>query len=108
MLNGFWTVEFGSSAGMFGGGVLLLDNGKLWGGDAGYYYVGTYTEFSDKFIVDLTLFPFIEGYISVFRTQGQVIELNLAGVIDGDSATAQGHPKGMPHMSFGAKLTRRS
>ena len=42
-MDGLWTVEFGSSTGMFGGGVAVFREGKIPGGDGLYYYVGQYS-----------------------------------------------------------------
>jgi hypothetical protein len=108
-IEGLWTVEFGSSTGMFGGGVVVFQGGKILGGDGGYYYTGEYELHGDTFGATLRIFPFIEGYVSVFRTVGQELTLDLTGVLTPDGrTTAQGHPRGMPHLKFGAKLTRRA
>ena len=42
MIDGLWTAEFGSSTGEFGGGVVVLQNGQILGGDGGYFYVGKF------------------------------------------------------------------
>jgi hypothetical protein len=31
-MDGLWTAEFGSSSGIFGGGVAVFRDGKIWGG----------------------------------------------------------------------------
>jgi hypothetical protein len=41
-MDGLWTAEFGSSVGMFGSGVVVFHEGKIMGGDNGYFYLGTY------------------------------------------------------------------
>lgn len=42
MYDGLWTIEFGSTVNRFGRGVLIFVNGRLLGGDEGYYYSGHY------------------------------------------------------------------
>jgi hypothetical protein len=41
-MNGLWTVEFGSNTGISGGGVAVLRDGAILGGDSTHYYVGEY------------------------------------------------------------------
>jgi len=107
-MNGLWTAEFGSSTGMFGGGVAVFRDGTIMGGDANYFYVGEYTLSGSSFVATLKVSPFIEGAESLFKTVGQDLTLELVGsVTEEGRAIAQGHPRGMPHLKFGAKLTKR-
>lgn len=41
MYDGLWTIEFISMINRYGRGVLVINQDRLLGGDAGYYYVGT-------------------------------------------------------------------
>jgi T3SS negative regulator,GrlR len=107
-MNGLWTAEFGSSTGMFGGGVAVFRDGEILGGDGTYYYVGSYTMKGDTFAATLRVSPFIEGASSVFNTVGQELTLILAGLLtDEGRATAQGYTKEMSGIKFGVKLTKR-
>jgi|SRR5882757_5965151 len=108
MMNGLWTAEFGSSAGMFGGGVAVFRDGEILGGDGTYYYVGRYTLKGDTFAATLIVSPFIEGAPSVFHTVGRDLTLELVGLLtDEGRATAQGHTREVPGLKFGVKLTKR-
>jgi hypothetical protein len=42
-MDGLWTAEFGSTNGIFGGGVDVFREGEVLGGDGTYDYVGKYT-----------------------------------------------------------------
>jgi hypothetical protein len=42
-MEGLWTAEFGSATGFINGGVVMLQAGRIFGGDSGYYYVGKYS-----------------------------------------------------------------
>jgi T3SS negative regulator,GrlR len=107
-MEGLWTAEFGSSAGMFGGGVAVFQDGKILGGDGTYFYTGEYTLNGNAFQATLRISPFIAGAQSVFKTVGRDLELQLEGSLtDERHGTAQGSPKGMPQLRFGVKLTRR-
>ncbi len=108
MIDGLWTAEFGSSTGIFGGGVAVLKDGRVLGGDAGYFYVGEYHLTERIFRATIEVQPFIAGYESVFKTANQKFTLVLDGsLLDDTHITAQGHTKEMPQLSFGAKLTKR-
>jgi hypothetical protein len=108
-MNGLWTAEFGSNSGIFGGGVAVLQDGAILGGDAGYYYLGTYDVTNKIFKADLKVIPFIQNYPSVFRTVNETLRLSLVGtVVDEQHVIAQGHPSGKPDLKFGAKLTKRT
>ena len=55
MLDGFYSVEFITHLGP-GGGVALLKDGRLRGGDAAMYYSGTYDVHGDKFTANIQVF----------------------------------------------------
>ncbi len=42
MLEGLWTIEFVSNLGTQGAGVVILESGRILGGDSSYYYRGTF------------------------------------------------------------------
>jgi hypothetical protein len=108
-MEGLWTAEFGSNTGGFGTGVIILRDGKMLGGDASYYYVGEYNFTGNDFRATLTTSPFIEGAESVFKTVGRDLVLDLAGALtEQGQILAKGHPRGMPELNFGVKLTRRT
>lgn len=107
-VEGFWTAEFGSSVGIFGGGVVFFNNGKLMGGDNAYFYLGEYTQTERAFRATLQVKPFIQGVASVFNTVDQEFTLDLVGSLESqDRLVAQGQRRGMPGVSFGVKLTKR-
>ncbi len=107
-MEGFWTAEFGSSTGIFGGGAVVFREGKLMGGDSTYYYTGEYAVSGNTFKATLRLSPFIEGAESVFKTVGRDLTLDIEGSLTPDGRLiAQGRPREMPSLNFGAKLTKR-
>ena len=42
-IDGFWTVHFSRTGDSAGSGVVIFHKGKLFGGETGFYYIGTYT-----------------------------------------------------------------
>jgi len=108
-MEGLWTAEFGSSAGIFGGGVVVFQGGRVMGGDNGYFYVGTYELTDNALRASIEVSPFIEGVESVFKTMGRQLTLELVGsLVDERHIRAQGHPRQMPQLKLGVKLTKRS
>ncbi len=41
-IEALWTVEFISNLQVFGSGVVVLETGRVFGGDAQYYYLGDF------------------------------------------------------------------
>jgi hypothetical protein len=108
-MNGLWTAEFGSSTGMFGGGVAVFRDGTIMGGDSTYYYTGDYKLTGKTLQVTLKISPFIQGAESVFKTVGQDLTLELIGSMTDDGRViAQGHSKERPDVKLGLKLTKRA
>lgn len=115
LVEGLWTIEFGSNAGVFGSGVIVMRKGKIEGGDASYYYIGTYEEpnpekpYPSVFRARIEAKPFLPGAESVFKTYNRSIILNLEGTFkDKDNAVAVGIPEGIPEMNLGIRMIRRS
>ncbi len=41
-LEALWTLQFRSAVGWQVGGVIVLETGRIFGGDSAYYYIGDY------------------------------------------------------------------
>jgi len=87
MFNGLWTIEFISTMNRFGAGVLVLDNGRLLGGDNGYYYLGNYEVKDNNIQGKVAITRFNKNIISVFGDVDQ-FSLSFAGQIKPDSVEA--------------------
>jgi hypothetical protein len=114
-VEGLWTVEFGSNTGIFGSGVVVLRQGRIEGGDASYFYVGTYQKhvaaqaYPAAFHASITVKSFLPNAESVFKTFNREITLNLKGTLsDENNALAVGTPEGMPEMNLGIRMKRRT
>ena len=87
MFNGLWTIEFISTMNRFGAGVLVLNNGRLLGGDNGYYYLGSYVVEGNNVRGNVDIIRFNKNIISVFGDVDQ-FSLPFAGQIKPDSVEA--------------------
>lgn len=66
MIDGLWTVEFSSSIGLFGMGVVVIKDNRVLGGDEGYYYYGNCYLEDSNFHGELTVKRHNRNSISVF------------------------------------------
>jgi hypothetical protein len=104
--NGTYVVTFGTPAGQ-GGGVIILQDGKLRGGDGAMIYIGSYNEpqpghiDADVRVETHTQWP---GQTSVFGLP--TVNIKLAGNISGGSGTVQGQAAEAPSVPFTAKIER--
>jgi hypothetical protein len=107
MLEGLYKVEFKTPLGA-GSGVVFAREGKMWGGDAGLFYTGSYTESGADVIATVstdrhTAYP---GTTSVFgRDQ---VQIKLSGKMNGDSGVFQGSSPQAPGVGFTAALRKIS
>lgn len=108
MIDGFWTVQFqGLPTGVASGGVVLFTKGKVFGGDSGYTYMGTY-EGDD---VTLKARILVQNFLpTVPNVMGQRanFELEVMGTVTGDIIKATAHLPAQPAMKLNALLTRKS
>lgn len=79
MYDGLWTVEFASTM-RLGTGVIVLNNGRLLGGDAGYYYSGRYRVNGNNVQGNIDVIRYDTRSISVFGDLDQ-FSLSFSGEI---------------------------
>lgn len=80
MFNGLWTVEFSSTINRYGRGGLVINDGRLLGGDDGYYYSGTCQITDNNINATITVIKYDSNSISVFGNINH-FELILNGEI---------------------------
>ena len=81
-VNGFYRVNFGA---LLPGapGIVVLEDGRVRGGDGAYIYTGQYTESQGAIDATILVKPIEAGAKSVFGTTAQSFELRLAGAFSG-------------------------
>lgn len=107
MRDGLYKVQFRTPLGL-GNGVVYAKDGKMWGGDSGMYYVGSYTDEGGKLhaTVAIDRHVSVPGTISVFGVDKATI--NLVGNVSGNTIAAEGSSPQAPGVRFSASLAHIS
>jgi hypothetical protein len=87
MMEGLWKVEFKTSIEGSGSGVVVAEDRKVFGGDAGCYYTGRCVFSHENIETAPRLQRYRTGHISVF---GNVDRPRLSGTIAGSNAVMSG------------------
>jgi hypothetical protein len=104
-MEGFWTAQFKTPLGL-GFGVAYFRDGKVFGGDSGYTYLGTYSEDQNRINAVINVAPFSPGVPSVFGSIGSAFRLNISATYNNIEAVGTGTADLFPNTTFGLKLTR--
>ncbi len=80
MYDGLWTVEFNSMMNRYGRGILVINQNRLLGGDAGYYYVGTCNVNGSNIEGKVNIIRYDRNSVSVFGDIDH-FELTFSGQI---------------------------
>jgi len=94
VIDGLWTLEF-STPRLFGAGVVVCEDGRVLGGDAGYYYTGDYQMDGDKIGAKIDVVRFEPNSISVFGNMPR-FQLILTGSVTENELRAEGHTDQQP------------
>jgi len=110
-IEALWTVNFAAPSGA-GNGIVVFESGKLYGGDAQYYWTGTYTVNNGKIIATLDVrnyggMPYsVFGQLKNFQLE---IDANVPGTIaPGTVMQASGRLVNQPAQGMTLYLTYRA
>ncbi|MEX2575286.1 MAG: GrlR family regulatory protein [Halofilum sp. (in: g-proteobacteria)] len=106
-LEALWTVAFGTSEGRAGQGVVIFESGRVFGGDHGYYYLGTYAVGNDRINADLHVRRHWRGNHSVFGNRDH-FGLHLEGPIGEQQMSVSGYLTDDPSREITVYLTRQA
>jgi hypothetical protein len=83
-----WTVRFGdptAPAEELNGGIIVLESGRLFGGDSGYAYLGRYEVQGDQVVGALRSIRHHPGVNSMYGRDEDVLELDFRMQRSGDN-----------------------
>ena len=89
-LEQLWSVEFVSNLDSEGGGVVILEDGKILGGNDNYFYIGSYDFKNNKFNATIDIKHYHGKCNPVFGKLEEFI-LKLEGVSDEEEMLLTGY-----------------
>jgi hypothetical protein len=85
-----WTIEFETTLGWANGGVVVLETGRLFGGDSQYYYVGKYNYAQPIYTAQVRVTHYQGPLGTAWGDAAQTFDLALRGNIDPDRILIEG------------------
>jgi hypothetical protein len=89
MIEALWAVAFSTPMGAFGSGVVVFETGRIFGGDALYYYLGDYTVNGNTVTGTVNVAHYSGPPANVFGPITN-LTLNFQGQISGNTMQAVG------------------
>jgi hypothetical protein len=104
MVEGFWIVQFEGVQGN-GGGVVFFIKGRIFGGDSGWVYTGTYETDEKAITGHIKVRNFLPEVLSVVGIPGD-FELNLNAKVVGQNMEGSASLVNQAAMGIVVKLTK--
>ncbi len=105
MIDGFWTIKY-EAEGYRGAGVVVLLNGRLYGGDSGFTYLGSYSENGDSVTSEINAKNFESEVRGLMGHRDYT--LSLQGRVFGDVITGSATTPSSPGVTLNFRMTKRS
>jgi hypothetical protein len=106
MVEGFWILEIQTPQ-VASGGVAVFVKGKVFGGDSGFTWVGTYAEDGRIVKARVNVHNFDPSIQSVLGITGDY-EMHISGNVQGDVITGTAMLANQPQHSLAIRLTKRA
>ena len=104
--NGLWTIDFLSTINLVGSGVLIMNHGRILGGDEGFYYAGSYNTSHNEIFAEIKVTRFKSDHISVFGNIGQ-FTLDFKGTLQDRTLEGRASVKTNPTLKIQIKGTKK-
>ena len=112
-VEALWLVYFGDAAlpalipGYSNAGVIVLETGRLLGGDFGYYYVGKYSVVKDQELVARATITHFNGPLrDAFGLGLKSFEIEIGGTFSDEEMSGWMFPVGHPTRRLPIRLRR--
>ena len=107
MIEALWSVEFVANTQGFGSGVVVVENGKVLGGDAQYFYVGSCKFENGVLHASAVITHYAGPPNSVFGTSNK-FTISVSGTPAHDKFVLRGHVVEVPQLQISINFTRRA
>lgn len=107
MIEALWSVQFVANTQGFGSGVVVVENGKVLGGDAQYFYVGNCLMENGMLHATAEITHYAGPPSSVFGTSNK-FHLSVSGIPAHDNFVLSGHVIEVPQLQININFTRRA
>ena len=114
MLEALWTVEFTSNVDVEGegqpaegSGILVFETNRLFGGDANFYYIGSYEVKDKKVYGKLKITSYTGNTLSIFGNLSE-FDVVLEGESNDDEIFATGYLEQDHNYRIAAKMVKRA
>jgi hypothetical protein len=115
--QGLWTVSFSAAEeahmgitvreDIERGGVLVLLDGRVYGGGISYYFTGTYTGKGSAIEMQVIAARYNEIVAGIFGAQPRIL-LAFSGSVAGEKMVLHGHVQGSPDKRMDVMAVRRN
>jgi hypothetical protein len=106
MLEGLWTVSFQSIMGNYMAGVLIFKEGRIYGGDATYYYLGDYVVQKNRITGQIEITHYGGPTSPIFGPM-EKLRVTVTGKAKEPEMTLLGYLNDNPKFCFQAVLNKR-
>jgi hypothetical protein len=96
-----WTIEFETTRGWTNGGVVVLETGRLFGGDSQFYYVGKY-HYAEPVTAEVRATHYHGSSTTAWSDDAQTFNVKLRGHVSPDRDRIEGtiERQGFPSTRF--------
>jgi hypothetical protein len=109
-IESLYVVEFGDIGGLGyrNGGVVILETARIFGGDSGYYYLGDYSVFGDRFEASVRITKHNPAWCNAFGDDALQFDIRVLGNIEDEIITATMERTDRPGLSLPLRLSRKA